>query len=144
MKSTSSKSKRKPAVTFAFDDEQSNHTRPPRRVKMQRRNSKVGRMFFTDVNQARHELLKESKPINNCILSNLPLDQLFSRKESNGVHRLRQLGLGESLLEDSAFPQSGVLNAWPPTETLKDASIAPISIDTSIEDIIFSHALTES
>lgn len=147
MQPPSSKSKRKPTVTFAVNDERMEHTQP--RVKMQRRNSKVGRMFFTDVKQARHELWKESKPINDYyIQSNLPLDQLFSQKESNGVHRLRQLGLGESLLEDSHFPQR-IQNVWSPTDTLKDISIAPISFplsstDPSIEEMIFSHALTES
>ena len=147
LSSSSSKSKRKVTVTFAVNDEHMDNTRP--RVKMQRRNSKVGRMFFTDVKQARHELWKESTSINNYIQSNLPLNQLFSRKESNGVHRLRQLGLGESLLDDSPFPAQRIQNVWPPTDTLKDISIAPISFplsstDPSIEDMIFSHALTES
>lgn len=143
MQPSSSSSKRKSAVTFAINDEPREHTRP--RVKMQRRNSKVGRMFFTDMKQARKELRKESTSISNFAQSNVPLDQLFSPKESNGVYRLRQLGLGESLFDDALLKQSNQI-AWSPTEKNEDPLVPyPLSAtDPSIEEIIFAHAFRES
>jgi hypothetical protein len=105
MQSSSSRSKRKSEVTFAVNDERSNHSRP--RKKMQRRNSKVGRMFFADMNQTRNELRTESRLFGTVVQSSLPLDQRLGRKESDGVHRLRQLGfgLGVSIFDDADLQQ---------------------------------------
>lgn len=133
MQSPSSRSKRKSEVTFAVNDERSKYSRP--REKMQRRNSKVGRMFFADMNQARHELRTESRSFGTVVQSSLPLDQCFGRKESNGVHRLRQLGLGHGV---SIFDDADHLQKVQKTDLPKPAPFSsPLSTtDSSIDEIM--------
>lgn len=132
MQSPSSRSKRKCEVTFAVNDERSKYSR--QREKMQRRNSKVGRMFFADMIQAGNELRTESRSFGTVVQSSLPLDQRFGRKESNGVHRLRQLGLG---LGVSVFDDAD-LQKIQKTDLPKPAPFSsPLSTtDSSIDEIM--------
>lgn len=77
-------------------------TRLYRCAKKQRRNSKVGRMFFADMKQARDELQKESNYLSYSDQSTftIPLDQLFVLKRN----RIDQdLDSFDSITHDTPF-----------------------------------------
>lgn len=74
-----------------------------RHAKMQRRNSKVGRMFFDDIKQARDELQKETDYFvcdTHDEQSSLLLDNIFAFKSDHSVPKLNYC---ESIPHDSAF-----------------------------------------